>query len=91
MSARVAAHRGASQVFGIDLVPERLEMARRNGIEVFDLTEHTDIAGELRERTEGRGPDSVIDAVGMEAHGSGVVKAAQAFVGVCCPISSRQR
>jgi threonine dehydrogenase-like Zn-dependent dehydrogenase len=82
MSARIAAHRGAAQVFGIDLVPERLEMARRNGIEVLDLTEHTDIAAELRARTKGRGPDSVIDAVGMEAHGSGVAKAAQAFVGL---------
>src|SRR5829696_1101953 len=37
MSARIARHRGASQVFGIDLVPERLEMARRNGIDVLDL------------------------------------------------------
>jgi threonine dehydrogenase-like Zn-dependent dehydrogenase len=32
MSARIAKHRGASEVFGSDLVPERLEMARRNGI-----------------------------------------------------------
>jgi threonine dehydrogenase-like Zn-dependent dehydrogenase len=82
MSARVARHLGASQVFGIDLVPERLEMAARHGIGVLDLQEYDDLAGELRERTGGRGPDSVIDAVGMEAHGSGGAKAAQAFVGL---------
>jgi threonine dehydrogenase-like Zn-dependent dehydrogenase len=82
MSARIARHRGADQVFGVDLVPERLEMARRNGIDTLDLREHGDLAGELRERTGGRGPDSVIDAVGMEAHGSGVAKVAQQFVGL---------
>jgi threonine dehydrogenase-like Zn-dependent dehydrogenase len=82
MSARIARHRGAGQVFGIDLVPERLEMARRNGIDVLDLTAQRDVAGELRERTNGRGPDSVIDAVGMEAHGSGPAKAVQALVGL---------
>jgi threonine dehydrogenase-like Zn-dependent dehydrogenase len=54
----------------VDLVPERIERARRNGIEVLDLNEHDDVAGEIREMTEGRGTDSVIDAVGMEAHGS---------------------
>jgi threonine dehydrogenase-like Zn-dependent dehydrogenase len=82
MSARIAKYRGASHVFGIDLVAERLEMARRNGIEVLDLTKYDDLAGELRERTGGRGPDSVIDAVGMEAHGSAGAQAAQAFVGL---------
>jgi threonine dehydrogenase-like Zn-dependent dehydrogenase len=69
-------------VFGIDLVPERLKMASRHGIETFDLTQHDDLAAELRDRTNGRGPDSVIDAVGMEAHGSPITKAAQAFVGL---------
>ena len=55
MSARIAKHRGASHVFGIDLVAERLDMARRNGVEVIDLTGCDDLAGELRERTGGRG------------------------------------
>jgi threonine dehydrogenase-like Zn-dependent dehydrogenase len=82
MSARIARHRGASQVFGVDLVDERLEMARRHGVDAIDLEDHDDLAGELRARTGGRGPDSVIDAVGMEAHGSGVAKAAQSFVGL---------
>jgi threonine dehydrogenase-like Zn-dependent dehydrogenase len=76
MSARIALHHGASEVFGIDLVPERLEMARRHGVNAIDLREHDDIAGMLREKTDGRGPDSVIDAVGMEAHGAPLGKLA---------------
>ncbi len=81
MCARIAHHRGA-RVFGVDLVPERLEMARRHGIETMDLLEHKDLAAALRDLTDGRGPDSVIDAVGMEAHGSQGAKAMQAFVGI---------
>jgi threonine dehydrogenase-like Zn-dependent dehydrogenase len=77
MSARVAAHRGAGRVIGVDLVPERLARARARGVEVIDLRETDDLAGEIRDRTEGRGPDSVIDAVGMEAHGSTAAKLAQ--------------
>jgi threonine dehydrogenase-like Zn-dependent dehydrogenase len=69
-------------VIGIDLVPERIIRARANGIEVLDLSDHDDIAKSLRELTDGRGPDSVIDAVGMEAHGSPVARAAQGMVGL---------
>ncbi len=82
MAARIARHQGASKVFGIDLVPERLAMAARNGIEAVDLTDHDDLAGYLREQTDGRGPDSVIEAVGMEAHGSPTGKVAHAIVGL---------
>ena len=57
-------------MIAVDLVPERIERARRNGIEVLDLNEHDDMAEEIREMTDGRGTDSVIVAVGMEAHGS---------------------
>jgi threonine dehydrogenase-like Zn-dependent dehydrogenase len=81
MSARIARHQGA-RVFGIDLVPERLEMAARHGIEPVNLTEHDDLGSYLRDLTDGRGPDSVIDAVGMEAHGSGAGKVAHALVGL---------
>jgi threonine dehydrogenase-like Zn-dependent dehydrogenase len=70
MSTRIAMHRGAARVIGVDLVPERLERARGNGVETLDLNEHEDIAATIREMTAGRGPDSVIDAVGMEAHGA---------------------
>jgi threonine dehydrogenase-like Zn-dependent dehydrogenase len=76
MAARIALHRG-HRVIGVDLVPERLERARSRGVEVLHLEEHDDLAGEIRERTGGRGPDSVIDAVGMEAHGAPVAKLAQ--------------
>ncbi|HSK95122.1 MAG TPA: alcohol dehydrogenase catalytic domain-containing protein, partial [Euzebyales bacterium] len=70
MSCRVARLRGAERIIGVDLVPHRLERARTNGFEVLDLREHDDVAEALRTLTDGRGPDSVIDAVGMEAHGS---------------------
>ena len=69
MASRIARHRGA-RVIAVELVRERIEMARRHGIEVLDLDEHEDIAEAVRELTDGRGTDSVIDAVGMEAHGS---------------------
>jgi threonine dehydrogenase-like Zn-dependent dehydrogenase len=78
MSCRIALHRGAKKVIGVDLVPERLERARRNGVEVLNLTEHgDDLVERIRDLTDGRGPDSVIDAVGMEAHGAPVAKLAQ--------------
>jgi threonine dehydrogenase-like Zn-dependent dehydrogenase len=77
MSARVATYRGY-RVIGVDLVPERLERARRDGVEAIDLREHDDDLAELiRDMTDGRGPESVIDAVGMEAHGSPGAKIAQ--------------
>jgi threonine dehydrogenase-like Zn-dependent dehydrogenase len=82
MSARIARHHGAEKVFGVDNVPERLEMARRNGIEAIDGDEHDDISATLRELTAGRGPDSTIDAVGMEAHGALGAKMAQAITGL---------
>jgi threonine dehydrogenase-like Zn-dependent dehydrogenase len=81
MSTRIAKHLGYRAI-GIDLVPERLDRARRNGVETFNLEEHSGDLGEVvREATGGRGPDSVIDAVGMEAHGSPVGKLAHTLVG----------
>ena len=76
MSCRIALQRGAGQVIGVDLVPERLERASRNGVQTLDLREHDDIAEAIRGLTDGRGPDSVIDAVGMEAHGDRLGKVA---------------
>ncbi|RKN40102.1 zinc-dependent alcohol dehydrogenase [Streptomyces hoynatensis] len=77
MACRIALHRGAGQVIGIDLVPERLERARARGVQAMDLTRYPDIAAAVRDRTAGRGPDSVIDAVGMEAHGGNVSRLLQ--------------
>jgi threonine dehydrogenase-like Zn-dependent dehydrogenase len=82
MCARIALHQGAGRVFGVDTVPERLEMARRHGVEVIDFEEHDDVSAVLREMTGGRGPDSVIEAVGMEAHGAPAGKVAQAMAGL---------
>lgn len=76
MCARIASHHGA-RVIGVDIVPERLEAAKRRGIEVLDRNEVDDLGDAVRELTGGRGPDSVIDAVGMEAHGSPVAAFAQ--------------
>ena len=79
MSARVAQHRGY-RVIAIDRVPDRIERARSRGVEVLDLDEHDDdLVEAVRGTTDGRGPDSVIDAVGMEAHGAPVTKFVQAM------------
>ncbi|MCZ7375644.1 zinc-dependent alcohol dehydrogenase [Micromonospora sp. WMMC250] len=80
--ARIGRHLGAGRVIGLDLVPERLELARRHGIEVLDVRELSDVAGALIDLVDGRGPDAVIDAVGMEAHGSPAGKLAHAAVGL---------
>jgi len=77
MCTRIAKHLGAGQVIASDVVPERLARARRNGITVIDTTTQADVVAQVRELTDGRGPDAVIDAVGMEAHGSPVASALQ--------------
>lgn len=76
MATRVAAYRGAGTVIGVDLVTERLQMARRHGIDVVDLRDVglDGLPDAMRDLTGGRGPDAVIDAVGMEAHGSPVAE-----------------
>ncbi len=81
MSSRIALHRG-HRVIAVDLVPERIERARRLGIEVLNYQDHDDIAEAIKEMTDGRGPDSVIDAVGMEAHGSPGAGIAQQLTGL---------
>ncbi|MCU1538939.1 MAG: Threonine dehydrogenase [Humibacillus sp.] len=71
------------RVIGVDRVADRLARVAARGVEVVDLEMHEDDLGDvLREMTGGRGPDSVLDAVGMEAHGSPVTKAVQKAVGV---------
>ncbi|GGN43251.1 glutathione-dependent formaldehyde dehydrogenase [Streptomyces kronopolitis] len=83
MAARIALHRGASKVIGVDLVPERLARARTRGVHTLDLKEHgKNVGEEIRSLTRGRGTDAVIDAVGMEAHGTPMAKVAQQFAGL---------
>ncbi|MFJ4776689.1 alcohol dehydrogenase catalytic domain-containing protein [Streptomyces sp. NPDC088762] len=78
MAARIALHRGAGLVVGVDLVAARLERARAAGVHTLDLKELGDgVADAVRDLTDGRGTDSVIEAVGMEAHGAPVAAAAQ--------------
>ena len=62
---------GAHRVIAIDRIPERLQMAKEQcGAEVLNY-EEIDVGEALKEMTGGRGPDSCLDAVGMEAHGTG--------------------
>lgn len=81
-ATRIAKQLGAGRVIGVDLVPERLALAASHGIDTLDLGEVDDVAETLIEMTGGRGPDGVVEAVGMEAHGSPRAKAAQAAVGL---------
>jgi threonine dehydrogenase-like Zn-dependent dehydrogenase len=77
--SRIGVHLG-HRVLAVEPVPERRALAARHGVEVFDLDD--DIVEVLRDATDGRGPDSVVDAVGLEAHGSPVPAFAQAAVGI---------
>ncbi|MET8220752.1 zinc-dependent alcohol dehydrogenase [Streptomyces hirsutus] len=80
MACRIARLKGAARVFGVDLVPERLRRAQERGVETFDLRSFDDekeLVTAIRDRTDGRGPDAVIDAVGTEAHGSAVARLVQ--------------
>ncbi|HEX5495680.1 MAG TPA: zinc-dependent alcohol dehydrogenase [Mycobacteriales bacterium] len=81
MCARIARHHGY-RVIGVERVPERLGMARRHGVEAIDAAGETDVPDVVRSMTDGRGTDSVIDAVGMEAHGAAGAELAQRATGL---------
>lgn len=82
MTCRIALQRGVEKVIGVDLVPERLARAASRGVQTINLNEHDDVAEAIREMTDGRGADAVVDAVGMEAHGAPVGKFAQDAAGL---------
>jgi len=83
MATRIAQHRGAGQVIGVDLVPERLQRAQSHGVEALDLSSYNgDLPDKVRDMTDGRGPIAVIDAVGMEAHGAPIGKLAHRLAGL---------
>lgn len=71
MTMRSAAMLGAERVIGIDRFPERLRMAERFGRAETINYEETPALEALKMMTGGRGPDVCIDAVGLEAHGTG--------------------
>jgi len=70
MASRAAFQLGAERVIGVDLVPERLQLAGKFGVEAIDLRDVKDAPSAVMDRTGGRGADCVVDAVGMEAHGN---------------------
>ncbi|WDF33500.1 glutathione-dependent formaldehyde dehydrogenase [Arthrobacter agilis] len=78
-AARIGKYLG-HRVIAVEPVAGRREMAKRHGIETIDFTKDT--AEELRSMTGGRGPDAIVDAVGMEAHGSPTGAFAQHAVGI---------
>ena len=82
MATRIASHLGYD-VIAVDRVPERLARPTARGVRTVDLDAHGgDLGDVVREMTDGRGTDSVIDAVGMEAHGSPITKIAQQVTGL---------
>jgi threonine dehydrogenase-like Zn-dependent dehydrogenase len=72
MAQNAARIMGAGRVIGIDSLPERLRLAEQVGSETVDLSEVDSLQEALRDTTGGRGPDSCIEAVGMEAEGRGL-------------------
>ena len=84
MACRIALHHDPDRtVIGVDLVPERLARAKARGVTTIDLDEHSDDLLEVvQSLTGGRGADAVIDAVGLDAHGSPKAKAVQTAAGL---------
>jgi threonine dehydrogenase-like Zn-dependent dehydrogenase len=81
-AVRIARHLGAGRIVAVDTVPERLALAARYGVETLDFASVDDVSAALIELFDGRGPDAVIDAVGMEAHGQKGVAMAQKLTGM---------
>jgi threonine dehydrogenase-like Zn-dependent dehydrogenase len=82
MASRIAQHLGAGQVIGLDLVPERLSRSGAHGVHTIDVSAVDSVPEAVRELSDGRGPDAVIDAVGMEAHGAPGGKLAHTIAGL---------
>jgi threonine dehydrogenase-like Zn-dependent dehydrogenase len=86
-AARIGTYRGY-RVIGVDLVPERRALAERYGVETLDIS--PDLQQQVLDLTDGRGPHSVVDAVGMEAHGNPVAAFAQTAVGLLPSAASKK-
>jgi threonine dehydrogenase-like Zn-dependent dehydrogenase len=83
MASRIAVRRGVRTIT-VDLVAERLSRVANAGAEAVDLDDvgKRELGNHIREMTGGRGPDAVVDAVGMEAHGSPGMHAVHKLVGL---------
>ncbi len=88
MAVRIARHRGL-RVLAVDRVSERLARAAARGAETIDMREVSEVGDAVRDLTAGRGADAVIDAVGMEAHGSPIAKAVQQAAGLLPDVIAR--
>jgi threonine dehydrogenase-like Zn-dependent dehydrogenase len=89
LAARSAFQQGAARVIGVDLVAERLALAEGFGVEVIDASRVDDVPAAVMELTSGRGADRVVEAVGMEAHGSPVAEiAAKAVISLPKPVAT---
>jgi threonine dehydrogenase-like Zn-dependent dehydrogenase len=86
MATRIAQHLGAEKIIGVDLVPERLQRTQGHGVETIDVRQFEGdqqaLAQAVRDKLGGKNPEAVIDAVGMEAHGSPNAQAAQHLTGL---------
>ena len=78
---RIAKQLGVERVIAVDLVPERNALARQHGAEIVQWKDDGSSVDEIRELTDGRGADAVIDAVGMEAHGARIAETLEKVVG----------
>jgi threonine dehydrogenase-like Zn-dependent dehydrogenase len=79
LASRIGGYRGY-RVIAADPVAERRAKAEQYGIETLDIGD--DLTERILDLTDGRGPHSVVDAVGMEAHGNPVAAVAQAAAGL---------
>ena len=82
MSSRIALHRGAGRSSDSTWSRTGSRAPSLHGVQTLDVTADDDVPAAVRELTDGRGPDAVIDAVGMEAHGAPVGKLAHTMVGL---------
>ncbi len=74
LAVRSAKQLGIEHVIGVDLLPDRLAKAQASGAQTVDLSEVEDVGDAVRDLTDGRGADGVLEAVGMEAHGNPVAE-----------------
>ena len=77
MAQKLARVMGASKVIGVDILPYRLATAARTAGSITINAMENDPVKAVRELTDGRGADVVIEAIGMEVHRTPVQKASE--------------